>query len=81
VTDQERDARASGWGARAGQAPTSKGARHDQLDSHHFTVHSATSTVRAIFIAALCAFIVTAFLIDVQRGVSRPDVPAAEQSS
>jgi hypothetical protein len=48
----------------------------------HFHVHSATSTARAIFIAALCAFIVTAFLVDVQRGVSRPDAAsAAEQRS
>jgi len=45
----------------------------------HFTVRSATSTGRAIFIAALCAFIVTSFLIDVQRGASRPDAPVAEQ--
>jgi hypothetical protein len=35
-----------------------------------FTVHSATATARAVFLAALCAFIVTAFLIDVQRGAS-----------
>jgi hypothetical protein len=47
----------------------------------HFPVRSATSTARAIFIAALCAFIVTSFLIDVQRGVSRPDAPVAEQRS
>jgi hypothetical protein len=45
----------------------------------HFTVRSATSTARAIFLAALCAFIVTAFLVDVQRGVTRPDAPVAEQ--
>jgi hypothetical protein len=45
----------------------------------HFVVRSATSTARAIFLAALCAFIVTSFLIDVQRGVTRPDAPAAEQ--
>jgi hypothetical protein len=37
-----------------------------------FHLHSATSTARAIFLAALCAFIVTAFLVDVQRDVSRP---------
>jgi hypothetical protein len=47
----------------------------------HFTVRSATSTARAIFLAALCAFIVTSFLIDVQRGVTRPDAPVAEQRS
>jgi hypothetical protein len=33
-----------------------------------FTVRSGLSNVRALFIAALCAFIVTAFLVDVQRG-------------
>jgi hypothetical protein len=38
----------------------------------HFSVHSAASTGRAIFIAALCAFIVTAFLVDLQRGASGP---------
>jgi hypothetical protein len=38
-----------------------------------FTVRSGLSTARAIFIAAFCAFIVTAFLVDVQRGASRPD--------
>jgi hypothetical protein len=43
-----------------------------------FTVRSGSSS--ALLIAALCAFIVTAFLVDVQRGVSRPDAPvAAEQ--
>jgi hypothetical protein len=47
----------------------------------HFTVRSATSTARAVFLAALCAFIVTSFLIDVQRGVSRPDAPVAELRS
>jgi len=47
----------------------------------HFAVRSssATSTARTIFVAALCAFIVTSFLIDVQRGGSRPDAPVAEQ--
>ena len=47
----------------------------------HFTVRtsSATSAARTIFVAALCAFIVTSFLIDVQRGASRPDAPVAEQ--
>jgi hypothetical protein len=45
----------------------------------HFTVRSASSTARAIFIAALCAFIVTAFLVDVQRGVSHPDGPPAAE--
>ena len=42
----------------------------------HFTVRSGTSSVRALFIAALCAFIVTTFLVDVQRGVSTPNAPA-----
>jgi hypothetical protein len=36
----------------------------------HFTVRSGSSSVRAFFIAAFCAFIVTAFLVDVQRGAS-----------
>jgi hypothetical protein len=36
----------------------------------HFTVRSGTSNARAFLIAALCAFIVTAFLVDVQRGAS-----------
>ncbi len=43
-----------------------------------FTVRAGTSNARALFIAALCAFIVTSFLVDVQRGASRPDAPAAE---
>ena len=34
----------------------------------HFTVRSGSSS--ALLIAALCAFIVTAFLVDVQRGAS-----------
>jgi hypothetical protein len=34
------------------------------------------SCSRALFIAALCAFIVTTFLVDVQRGVSTPNAPA-----
>jgi hypothetical protein len=38
----------------------------------YFTVRSAISTARAIFVAGLCAFIITAFLVDVQRGASRP---------
>ena len=41
-----------------------------------FTVRSGSSNFRALFIAALCAFIVTTFLVDVQRGVSTPDAPA-----
>jgi len=36
----------------------------------HFTVRSNHSGARAFLIAALCAFIVTAFLVDVQRGAS-----------
>jgi hypothetical protein len=42
---------------------------------------SATSTARTIFVAALCAFIASSFLIDVQRGASRPDAPVTEQRS
>jgi hypothetical protein len=42
----------------------------------HFTVRSGTSSARALFIAALCAFIVTAFLVDVQRGSSPSGTPA-----
>ena len=45
-----------------------------------FTVRSGLSNARAIFLAALCALILTAFLVDVQRGVSRPDgATAVEQ--
>jgi hypothetical protein len=40
-------------------------------DAPHFTVRSGFSTARGVFIAALCAFIVTAFLIDVQHGTHR----------
>jgi hypothetical protein len=36
----------------------------------HFTVRSGLFTARGLLIAALCVFIVTAFLVDVQRGVS-----------
>ena len=39
----------------------------------HFHLHSVTSTARAIFIATLCVFVLIAFLVDVQRGASRPD--------
>jgi hypothetical protein len=42
----------------------------------HFTVRSGSSSARALFIAALCAFIVTAFLVDVQRGASPSGAPA-----
>jgi hypothetical protein len=42
-----------------------------------FTVRSGLSGARALFITALCAFIVTAFLVDVQRGVSRPDASSS----
>jgi hypothetical protein len=41
-----------------------------------FTVRSGTSSARALFIAALCAFIVTSFLVDVQRGASSPSAAA-----
>jgi hypothetical protein len=38
-----------------------------------FTVRSSsTSPVRALLVAAFCAFIVTSFLLDVQRGASTP---------
>jgi hypothetical protein len=43
-----------------------------------FTVRSSsTSPVRALLVAALCAFIVTTFLLDVQRGAS-PSGPAEQ---
>lgn len=41
----------------------------------HFTVRSGSSSARAFFIAAFCAFIVTAFLVDVQRGTSQSSPP------
>jgi hypothetical protein len=41
-----------------------------------FTVRSGTSSARFFFIVAFCAFIVTAFIIDVQRGASNPDASA-----
>jgi hypothetical protein len=34
-----------------------------------FTVRTGSSNLRALFIAALCAFIVTSFLLDLNRGV------------
>jgi len=40
-------------------------------DAPHFTVRSGFSTARGVFVAALCAFIVTAFIIDVQHGAHR----------
>jgi hypothetical protein len=41
-----------------------------------FTVRSSsTSPVRALLVAALCAFIVTSFLVDVQRGASTSGAP------
>jgi hypothetical protein len=36
--------------------------------SPSFTVRSGGSSLRALFIAALCAFIVTSFLLDVNGG-------------
>ncbi len=45
----------------------------------HFTVRSGLSTARAVFLAALCAFIVTAFIVDVNRGASSPAAPAAAE--
>jgi hypothetical protein len=33
-----------------------------------FTVRGGGSNLRALFIAALCAFIVTSFLLDLNRG-------------
>jgi hypothetical protein len=44
-----------------------------------FTVRSGLSNARALFIAALCAFIVTAFLVDVQRGPSSSQAAPVEQ--
>jgi hypothetical protein len=44
-----------------------------------FTVRTGTSNVRGLFIAALCAFIVTAFLVDVQRGASSSQAASVEQ--
>jgi hypothetical protein len=44
-----------------------------------FTVRAGTSNLRALLIAALCAFIVTSFLIDVNRGVPAAGTTQAEQ--
>ena len=44
----------------------------------HFTVRSGLSTARAVFLAALCAFIVTAFILDVQQGASPSGAAQAE---
>jgi hypothetical protein len=44
-----------------------------------FTVHSASSTARAVFIAALCAFILTAFLVDVQHGATAREAASASE--
>jgi hypothetical protein len=35
-----------------------------------FTVRSSSSGLRALFIAALCAFIVTTFLVDLNQGAA-----------
>jgi len=35
-----------------------------------FTVRAGTSNLRALFIAALCAFIVTSFLVDLNQGAA-----------
>ena len=45
----------------------------------HFTVRSGSSSVRALFIAAFCAFIVTAFIVDVNSGASSPTAPVAAE--
>jgi hypothetical protein len=44
-----------------------------------FTVRGATSNLRALFIAALCAFIVTSFLLDVNRGAPAGAANPVEQ--
>jgi hypothetical protein len=47
-----------------------------------FTVRTGLSNARALFIASLCAFIVTAFLVDVQRGALAPgQATSVEQRS
>jgi hypothetical protein len=46
-----------------------------------FTVRSGLSNVRAFLIAALCTFIVIAFLVDVQRGASSSQAASVEQRS
>jgi len=33
-----------------------------------FTVRAGSSNLRALFLAALCAFIVTSFLVDLNQG-------------
>jgi len=44
----------------------------------HFTVRSGSSA-RALFIAALCAFIVTSFLVDLDRGAPAAGAAQVEQ--
>ena len=45
----------------------------------HFTVRAGTSSLRALLIAALCAFIVTSFLVDLDRGAPAAGAAQVEQ--
>jgi len=44
-----------------------------------FTVRAGTSNLRAVLIAALCAFIVTSFLVDVNQGAPAAGAAQVEQ--
>jgi hypothetical protein len=44
-----------------------------------FTVRAGTSSLRALFIAALCAFIVTSFLVDLNQGAPAGGAAQVEQ--
>jgi len=44
-----------------------------------FTVRAGSSNLRALFIAALCAFIVTSFLVDLNQGAPATGAAQLEQ--
>ena len=44
-----------------------------------FTVRAGSSNLRALFIAALCAFLVTSFLVDLNQGAPAAGGAQVEQ--
>ena len=48
-------------------------------DTPRFVVRRSHSAVRALLLAAFCTFIITAFLVDVQRGATSTEATATVQ--
>jgi hypothetical protein len=45
-----------------------------------FTVRAGTSNLRALLIAALCAFLVTSFLVDLNQGAPAGAAPVEQRT-